>query len=89
MLHLSISLLSNRVLVSIFVPEAVEGFQLGTLVIDLSFLEPFGLPEASIALWAPSRPSSRAQASANSSRWHGSDEHLRHRAASRGADVDH
>ena len=50
MLHLSIALLSNRVLVSIFVPEgAVEGLQLGTLVEDLGFLEPFGVPKATIA----------------------------------------
>ena len=40
----------KRVLFSIFVPEdAVDGLQLGTLVKDLNFLEPFGLPEATIA----------------------------------------
>ena len=50
MLHLSIAIPGKRVLFSIFVPEdAVDGLQLGTLVKDLNFLEPFGLPEATIA----------------------------------------
>jgi hypothetical protein len=50
MLQLSITPLpSGRALVSVFVPEhAVEGFQLGTLVEDLGWLEPFGLSGAKI-----------------------------------------
>ena len=47
-LPISISPLA-RVLFSMFVPEhAVDSFQLGTLVEDLSCLEPFGLPGATI-----------------------------------------
>jgi hypothetical protein len=50
MLQLSMTPLpSGRALVSVFVPEhAVEGFQLGTLVEDLGWLEPFGLSGAKI-----------------------------------------
>ena len=51
MLQLSISISPlARVLFSMFVPEhAVDGFQLGTLVEDLSCLEPFGLPGATMS----------------------------------------
>jgi hypothetical protein len=42
-------LLSGRALVSVFVSEhTAEGFQLGTLVEDLGWLEPFGLSGAKI-----------------------------------------